>query len=396
MIFPTDEILSEFDLHWQYPDVTEYIFYTQEKANPHFIGLPWDQIDFDVDLLQKYIDINKEYYTCCVDYQKFIMYFKKLNITTVYTPRKIYGQNTIDNIVLKPCSVYAINIEQEIINTSFKNVDFINKPRLFLYSFMEGLDKNYKSKIVLDLFNLPRNNESMLIIKKTYPDNLQNKDKNYIQYINQNFLHDTVVYNHLLLESRFSLCASAKSRFWECLAVGTIPVLLSDACELPPHPLWNDTIVRILEKEYTCIKKILEQIPKTQELQMRRNCITIYNFFKNNYTGHWITKETTMSKLPIQLTLQNTNEQIKVLPTNVNLPYPQEIQNENEIVQVHQPAKRQPTKPKEPKYPRSTIPIQKQIFYQNKNNKVKEYKSIVIKRGVKKTLSVSDDEETKN
>ena len=44
-------------------------------------------------------------------------------------------------------------------------------------------------------------------------------------------------------------------RFWESLAVGSIPVLLSDSLELPKHKLWDDVIIRIKEKNFKNIEK---------------------------------------------------------------------------------------------------------------------------------------------
>ena len=38
-------------------------------------------------------------------------------------------------------------------------------------------------------------------------------------------------------------------RFWESLAVGSIPILLSDSLELPNHNLWKDTIIELKENE---------------------------------------------------------------------------------------------------------------------------------------------------
>jgi len=83
------------------------------------------------------------------------------------------------------------------------------------------------------------------------------------------FLNEIEEYNEILLNSRYSLCPSGTGpnsiRLWESLATGSIPILLSDNLELPKHHLWNESIIIIKENE------------------MKRNCLLLYNYFKNNY-----------------------------------------------------------------------------------------------------------------
>ena len=44
MIFPTQEIINNYKLFWQYPVITEETFYKQNKNNENYIGLPWATI----------------------------------------------------------------------------------------------------------------------------------------------------------------------------------------------------------------------------------------------------------------------------------------------------------------------------------------------------------------
>ena len=94
-------------------------------------------------------------------------------------------------------------------------------------------------------------------------------------------------YNKILLESRYSLCPSGSGpnsiRLWESLAVGSIPILLADTLELPEHKLWDKAILRIEEKKYKEIPNILSKISIEKENEMRKNCLEIYNDFKNNF-----------------------------------------------------------------------------------------------------------------
>tara|TARA_B100000900_G_C20406635_1_gene645069 strand:- start:411 stop:872 length:462 start_codon:yes stop_codon:yes gene_type:complete len=97
-------------------------------------------------------------------------------------------------------------------------------------------------------------------------------------------------YNLFLLTSRFSLCPSGSGpnsiRLWESLAVGAIPVLLADTLELPEHELWDKAILRVKEQDLETVPSLLEQIAPEKEEEMRKNCITIYNHFRNNYTNN--------------------------------------------------------------------------------------------------------------
>ena len=72
-------------------------------------------------------------------------------------------------------------------------------------------------------------------------------------------------------------------RFWESLACGSIPILLSDSLELPYHELWDNAIIRCHEKDLENIDIILEEIRSYKEDEMRQNCLTIYNDFKNDF-----------------------------------------------------------------------------------------------------------------
>jgi hypothetical protein len=57
----------------------------------------------------------------------------------------------------------------------------------------------------------------------------------------------TNIYNDILIKSRYSLCPSGSGpnsiRFWESLAVGSIPVLLADTLDLPEYIDWENSVV---------------------------------------------------------------------------------------------------------------------------------------------------------
>ena len=44
MVFPTEYVMKECHLLWQYPVITEETFYNQNKTDEKYIGLPWATI----------------------------------------------------------------------------------------------------------------------------------------------------------------------------------------------------------------------------------------------------------------------------------------------------------------------------------------------------------------
>ena len=44
MTFPTEKIIHDFKLFWQYPVITEKTFFEQNKNNHVYIGFPWATI----------------------------------------------------------------------------------------------------------------------------------------------------------------------------------------------------------------------------------------------------------------------------------------------------------------------------------------------------------------
>ena len=287
--------------------ITEKTFFEQNKHNANYIPVPWATlidkvhrvtkeciINNYLKKLKSQINQNKSYYTCCqhIRFRNIINKCKMLNIEKIYTPHKCIGEDYIDGIEIISCPLYAVNIEDNTKNNIFRNVDFLNKERRYLYSFIGGWDENF---YLTDI--RPR------IFKMKHPENtlIQNTgmwhfDKivfsgkqNYKQQrdIDSGHINKTNNYNTILLESRYSLCPSGSGpnsiRLWESLAVGSIPILLADTLELPHHELWDDAIIRVPEAELEQIPKKLEEISLEKERQMRENCIKIYHHLKDNY-----------------------------------------------------------------------------------------------------------------
>jgi len=300
-------LLKKYGLFWQYPVITEEICYQQEKNNPTYIGFPWATI------IDKRCDLNAifkilkdtlgsdifnlcEYSTCCqhIDFRKLTLLWQSLNITTIYTPHKCIGEDIIGKIKLKPCPLYAVNIEDPERNRLFLNQDFINRERKYLYSFIGGHQKNYISDIRHAIFNL--DHPPTTLIKNTgewhFNAVVYDPKQNSCGELNQSSTHQTKTetYNQILLDSRYTLAPSGAGpnsiRFWEALAVGSIPILLSDKLELPEHPLWNQAIIRLPESELKKLTEYLSRIDMDEEHIRRQNCVKIYQDFQNTFISN--------------------------------------------------------------------------------------------------------------
>jgi len=87
-----------------------------------------------------------------------------------------------------------------------------------------------------------------------------------------------------LATSEFCLCpkgvGSGTRRFWEALAAGSIPILISDEFELPRCWDWDNTIIRLSEKKALYLNDALihhTRIPNKAE--RKENCYKAHKFF---------------------------------------------------------------------------------------------------------------------
>jgi hypothetical protein len=91
----------------------------------------------------------------------------------------------------------------------------------------------------------------------------------------------------MLIKSKFTLCPSGSGpnsiRFWEALACGSIPILLSDTLQLPYHELWDKAIVRIQENKLHLLNDNINKITEEEITDMKINCMKIYKDFQNQY-----------------------------------------------------------------------------------------------------------------
>lgn len=87
-------------------------------------------------------------------------------------------------------------------------------------------------------------------------------------------------YFDVLAKSRFSLCprgtGASTIRFWESLQAGAIPVVISDAMQLPEGHDWHRTVIRLAERDVGRVDETIKSIPSGVEEELRRNCLEAY------------------------------------------------------------------------------------------------------------------------
>ncbi len=121
------------------------------------------------------------------------------------------------------------------------------------------------------LSEIYKNNPFFIKLSKFYYESPNNDSR-------QNYLNT-------LGQSRFSLCprgvASGSYRFWESLKCGSIPILISDEYNLPLGWDWDNTILRIQEKDLRFPNKIDALINKNlyRENFLRDQCFKCFEFF---------------------------------------------------------------------------------------------------------------------
>ena len=299
-VFPTEDLMKKTMLFWQYPVITEKIFYLQNKDDANYLGIPWATIEDLPNLnrgnrveqaIKPYLNKLTTYYTCCqhINFRKLIPIFKRLNITIIYTPHKFLGENSINGITLKPCPLYAVNIEDESRNEFFKNKDFVSVNREYLYSFLGQTSQVNVRQKLLNIKHHPNSIVKDIGVAWHFDQFVYSNKQNNRYELNEtdSSRKRTEDYNKLLLNSEFSLCPAGTGpnsiRFWESLAVGSIPVIISDFMELPPHPLFSSSVVRVKEAEISTIPKLLSKISSKDKIRMKENCIKIYNDLKNRF-----------------------------------------------------------------------------------------------------------------
>lgn len=295
-----DDFVDRLGLFFQYPAQTERAFYHtviyKYTRNVAYLPVPYATlIDKRYEMtticsaLLRIVSVcnPKPTFTCCqhIKWKHFIPFWKQAGIDTVYVPHKLRGEHMVEGIRIKACPLYAVNIETPTMSIGVREVSPYERD--LLYSFVGAFMPHYMSSIRSKLFAIDHPKDAFVrnIGKWHLEDVVYSKNQNASQTVVDDKEREarTMQYNDILSRSKFSLCPSGAGpnsiRFWESLAIGSIPVVLSDGLCLPYEDgkwAWENCVIFVDESDVYTIEARLRSIPLEKVVQMSRMCKCMY------------------------------------------------------------------------------------------------------------------------
>ncbi len=210
------------------------------------------------------------------DYMQLIPLFKHMNIKKVFSPLHNVSNRDTGGILILPISfTCSFNFEErdtKDIDMSFVGTTTSHPIRQRMSERINGPGIIYRNEYHVD---------SNFFFVENYKRDKENEFKDILE------------------RSRFSICPRGSSpssvRFWESLAAGAIPILVSDYWALPEWN-WEDTMIKIPEAQfehlnYEDLKGIINSITSEKEQSMRNNCRLAYDKFgQKNYKEYILSK----------------------------------------------------------------------------------------------------------
>ncbi|MEI6029533.1 MAG: exostosin family protein [Synechococcaceae cyanobacterium ELA739] len=213
------------------------------------------------------------------NWQSHIDLFEQFDIQTLWLPHKIKTQDEYKSIHLKAWHRYPTNARKIERMDGLVIRDPADKP--FLASFQSNVTLQDSGSQVNNLYGLKNRHRFHIVFadecdtkiteysdKPIIDDEAKNSDPGHLNHCQR--------YNKLLSDSIFSLCpggaGSNPARFWESMAVGSIPVLLDDKLELPElaeisqgrFQEWHELILIHPGSELESLPERLETISPTE------------------------------------------------------------------------------------------------------------------------------------
>ncbi len=309
-------------LFWQYPCRTEQDAWDNTLSQSAYrnginqrhiyLGLPWATfIDKEKDpevllvlissRLREVRDVLEGFgialrvHTVCqhIFWKKQLPNFKRLGITDLWISHKQKGHDVEEGVRLHAWSLYAVNYRDPQRQSGLEIKPIVE--RRMLASFKGAHMKHYISEVRLHLKKLAGRPRMDVEISDEWHFN----KIVYNVQVAGNAIDDKAIdqqavveYNRRLSNSVFSLCPVGAGpntlRLWESLAVGAIPVVLSDTHELPDPELfapgcglrWEDAIVFHAEADVAKLEMRLRAIPLEELQNMQRAGRLLYQLIE--------------------------------------------------------------------------------------------------------------------
>jgi len=206
----------------------------------------------------------------------------KLGITNLWISHKEIGLDCMDECTLHPWTLYAVNFQDKT-----RNKGLVFKPvseKKTFASFIGAHMKHYPTDVRLRLNELKDLPNYVIEIKDLWHFNKVVYD---YQVFGQEIEKDSIEvneverYNELISDSIFSLCPAGAGpntlRLWESLAVGAIPVILSDRYEFPlACKDWLNAVIVHPEDDLKKLDSRLRELSISKIVAMQYECRSLF------------------------------------------------------------------------------------------------------------------------
>jgi len=343
---------------WQYPCKTEKDALETHRMLRHavrdkdayhvYIGLPWatylDKNAIPTEFIDAYAtkaramrtilaSFNRKLsiHTVCQHdrWEELFALFRKIGITDLWISQCTQDLNNVrlhatdnesgatEDIRLHAWPLFAVNA----IEPSRRHGLLFNPVtmRHIKASFTGAYQKGYMSQIRRQLLELAhlKDYEISLNDRWHFEDIVYKQQSSTLQPVQNETLEveereKVRKYNELLSASLFSLCPSGSGpnsiRFWESLAAGAIPVLLSDHCALPDIERiapaltrdWQDAVIIHSEADLRCLPSRLAQITEKELEHRQALCRKLFEASRSLTCFGWIRRAAEPIAQPIQ------------------------------------------------------------------------------------------------
>ena len=302
---------------WQFPCATERDFFERnEKARKsHFndeeinvyIPLPWatfiDAGSYNAAIIEtlasrlkyaaKYmrsLGFRVRVHTCCqhIRWRDAALKFQKLMITDLWISHKKVNEDKIGEINLHAWSLYATNYEDKS-RSKWLTAKTIESKR-YIASFIGAYLPHYLSDCRLKIGQMQLNKNYLVIIKNEWHFEkivYQGQMKALEESVLNNLTDSSALslYNKTLSNSIFSLCPEGAGpntiRIWESLAIGSIPVVISNDLDIPlpkgyTYRDLENIIINIRLEEVDRLEEILGNVSLSKVKEMQMQGVTFY------------------------------------------------------------------------------------------------------------------------
>lgn len=311
---------------WQYPCITEGDAFAvhQSLVGPQlkdgelqvYLGLPWatwiDRNVWPTSTLKATADrlrklrlelerhgIGLKVHSVCqqILWREFLHLIKAAGVDCLWLSHKPVGEDQLEGVDLKPWHLYAVNARQPDRRVGLS----IKAPRSkrYLASFKGAHMDHYITDVRPKLLQFKHLDDFLVSLNDEWHFNTivygQQVENNFIletRDVSSYSIDETVVeYNQILSDSIFSLCPAGAGpnslRLWESLAIGSIPVILSDFLILPEIPpewiddefkTWQDIVIFHPEQDIDALEDRLRAISFEEIERRSKACLNISRF----------------------------------------------------------------------------------------------------------------------